>query len=178
MYRLAYVVSHPVQYQAPLLRRIASERDIELKVFFLSDVSLHEHYEPAFRHAFRWDVPLTEGYDWEALFGGGGSRLWTAKGLKNRLRAGNFDAVWIHGWGRIGLVQAITAAHSLDLPILLRGESTPDVRLGTLRAHVRNWFLQWLLRLVSAFLCIGSLNRQFYRLRGISENKLFSVPYA
>src|SRR5207248_4513163 len=92
--------------------------------------------------------------------------------------AGNFDAVWIHGWGRIGLVQAITAAHSLDLPILLRGESTPDVRLGTLRAHVRNWFLQWLLRLVSAFLCIGSLNRQFYRLRGISENKLFSVPYA
>ena len=32
--RLAYFVSHPIQYQAPLLRRIAKEPDIELEVFF------------------------------------------------------------------------------------------------------------------------------------------------
>ena len=35
--RLAYLVSHPIQYQAPLLRRIAQEPDIELTVFFGSD---------------------------------------------------------------------------------------------------------------------------------------------
>ena len=29
-WRLAYVVSHPIQYQAPLLRRINAEPDIDL----------------------------------------------------------------------------------------------------------------------------------------------------
>jgi len=31
--RLAYFVSHPIQYQAPLLRRIAREPDLDLKPF-------------------------------------------------------------------------------------------------------------------------------------------------
>ena len=38
--RLAYLVSHPIQYQAPLLRRIAQEPDIDLTVFFGSDFSV------------------------------------------------------------------------------------------------------------------------------------------
>ena len=33
--RLAYLVRHPIQYQAPLLKRIAAEPGIDLKVFFL-----------------------------------------------------------------------------------------------------------------------------------------------
>ncbi len=37
--RLAYFVTHPIQYQAPLLRRIAQEPDIDLAVFFCSDLS-------------------------------------------------------------------------------------------------------------------------------------------
>jgi len=32
--RLAYLVTHPIQYQAPLLRRLAQEPDIDLMVFF------------------------------------------------------------------------------------------------------------------------------------------------
>jgi len=38
--RLAYLVSHPIQYQAPLLRRLAQEPDIDLTVFFGSDFSV------------------------------------------------------------------------------------------------------------------------------------------
>ena len=37
-----YVVSHPIQYQAPLLRRLAQERDIDLTVFYCSDCSVQE----------------------------------------------------------------------------------------------------------------------------------------
>jgi hypothetical protein len=32
--RLAYFVTHPIQYQAPLLRRIAQEPDIDLMGVF------------------------------------------------------------------------------------------------------------------------------------------------
>src|SRR2546422_6715773 len=108
MFRLAYIVTHPIQYQAPLLRLLAQSTEIELKVFFLSDFSLREHYERSFNASFKWDVPMTEGYTWELLprWGVGPSKPlrphWPVRGLKLRLREGNFDAVWVHGWGHVG----------------------------------------------------------------------------
>src|SRR5689334_11488359 len=125
--RFAYVVTHPIQYQAPLLRLIARQPDMDLKVFFLSDFSLHEHYERSFRKRFVWDVPLTEGYKWETLSTSSRqpsspAMVDSSVNLKRRLRDGCFDAVWIHGWGRAGLRRAVRYAHSLRIPILLRGE--------------------------------------------------------
>ena len=32
--KLLYIVSHPIQYQAPLLRRIAEQPDVDLRVLF------------------------------------------------------------------------------------------------------------------------------------------------
>src|SRR6266404_5992685 len=178
--RLAYVVTHPIQYQAPLLRLIAGEPDMQLKVFFLDDLSLHEHHESAFDHTFRWDVPLTEGYDWEVLASQSScpSRFRLVKGLKERLRAGKFDAVWVHGWGRLGLLQAIGAAVGLGIPVFLRGESTPGSGKTTLCRYLRDQFLRRLFTKISAFLFIGKLNREFYRLHKIPNKRLFFVPYA
>src|SRR5437870_3996480 len=143
MRRLAYFVSHPIQYQAPLLRLLAGNEGIDPKVFFLSDFSLHAHYEHAFKQTFKWDVPLMEGYEWEVLplwCIGPSTPLrphWPVQGLKRRLREGRFDAVWVHGWGHVGLRQAVRAAHSLGLPVLLRGESTSD---GATTRGLKRWF--------------------------------------
>ncbi len=60
--RLAYLVSHPIQYQAPLLRRIAQEPDIDLTVFFGSDFSLRSYQDEGFGVDVKWDVPLLDGY--------------------------------------------------------------------------------------------------------------------
>jgi hypothetical protein len=59
--RLAYLVSHPIQYQAPLLRRIAQEPDIDLTVFFGSDFSVRDYKDEGFGVGVKWDVPLLEG---------------------------------------------------------------------------------------------------------------------
>ena len=184
MFRLAYIVTHPIQYQAPLLRLLA-RNGIALKVFFLSDFSLHEHYEHDFSQTFKWDVPLTDGYAWEILprWGIGASTPlhphWPVQGLKRRLRDGCFDAVWIHGWGHVGLRQAVRAAHALGLPVLLRGDSTPGspVTRG-LRERLGDVWHRRLFEHVAGFLCIGSLNRQFYRQLGAQDDRLFYMPYA
>ena len=65
--RLAYLVSHPIQYQAPLLRRIAQEPDIDLTVFFGSDFSLRGYQDEGFGVAVKWDVSLLDGYRYEFL---------------------------------------------------------------------------------------------------------------
>src|SRR5712675_1980554 len=65
--RLAYLVSHPIQYQAPLLRRIAQEPDIDLTVFFGSDFSVRDYKDAGFGVGVKWDVPLLDGYRHEFL---------------------------------------------------------------------------------------------------------------
>src|ERR1035437_9221758 len=98
MFSLAYIVTHPIQYQAPLRRLIAASQEISLKVFFLSDFSLHAHHEAAFGQTFKWDVNLTDGYDWEVLprWGIGSSTpmrpWWPVRELKERL---NFPVITI-----------------------------------------------------------------------------------
>jgi glycosyltransferase involved in cell wall biosynthesis len=185
MFRLAYIVTHPIQYQAPLLRLLAANGDIDLKVFFLSDFSLHAHHEAAFGKTFKWDVNLTDGYEWEVLprWGIGRSTTlglwWPVKGLKRLLAEGNFDAVWVHGWSHPGLRQAARAARALGLPLLLRGETTLDSsRASGWKQWLRNRHLKRLFHQTDAFLCIGTRNREFYQEFKVPADKLFLMPYA
>ncbi|HEY9770420.1 MAG TPA: glycosyltransferase family 4 protein [Coleofasciculaceae cyanobacterium] len=189
MPRLAYFVSHPIQYQAPLLRLLAAEPDIELKVFFYSDFSVQAYYDPQFGQAIKWDVPLLAGYDHQFLECWGSKqrqnliRQPIARNICQELKQGQFDAVWIHGWHWLCSLQALLAAEHLNIPILLRGESNglrkPSQSLKhSLKDWAKNRFLEWLFAKISGFLCVGSFNRQFYQDHGINESRLFSVPYA
>jgi len=185
MTKVAYFVTHPIQYQAPLLRRVAAGGEIDLRVFFLSDLSLHTHHEAAFGQSFKWDVNLTDGYAWEMLprVGIGTSTplrpWWPVQGLRGRLAAGGFDAVWVHGWSHIGLRQAARAARGLGLPLLLRGESTPATsRSAGWKRWLRDRHLRALFNQAEAFLCIGTRNRELYQQFGVPAEKLFLVPYA
>src|SRR5271154_3453122 len=108
--RLAYLVSHPIQYQAPLLRRIAQEADIDLTVFFGSDFSVRGYQDEGFGVDVKWDVPLLDGYRHDFLptirdsdHPGVMSPL--NYGIFSRLRgskgAAGFDVLWVHGYSSL-----------------------------------------------------------------------------
>jgi glycosyltransferase involved in cell wall biosynthesis len=183
--RLAYFVSHPIQYQAPLLRLVSQDPDIELKVFFYSDFSLKGYQDPGFGTAVTWDVPLIDGYEHEFL-NCWGSKQWygwwkqpIATNIYQVLKEGRFDAVWVHGWSWLCSLQAILAAEQLGIPVLMRGESNGiEEPNNPVKAKVKRAFLSWLFQKVKAFLYIGTHNRRFYEGYGISPARLFLVPYA
>lgn len=184
MFSLAYFVSHPIQYQAPLLRLIAAEPDIELKVFFYSDFSLKTYQDRGFGRRVTWDVPLTEGYDHQFL-NCWGSQQWKsllqqpiATDITKQLKQGQFDAVWVHGWMWIGSLQAIMAANKLGIPVLIRGEANGwQEPMQPLKQLAKKAFLNWVFKKVQSFLYVGKLNYQFYKTYRISDDKLFSMPY-
>jgi hypothetical protein len=66
-YRVAYLASHPIQYQAPMLRYLAARPELDLTVLFLSDFSVREYRDPGFGVPVHWDVPLLEGYSYRFL---------------------------------------------------------------------------------------------------------------
>lgn len=182
--RLAYLVTHPIQYQAPLLRLIAADPQIELKVFFCSDLSLREFYDPGFGTKIEWDVPLLEGYEHEFLPAWGDLDALSAwrpfsYGLAKRLALGRFDALWIHGYARPFHLAAMLAAKRQGIKVLLRDEASAiSTSRGRVKRAIKQIFFAALDRLVDGFLAIGTLNANYYRQHGIADQKIHLVPYA
>jgi len=130
--RLAYLVSHPIQYQAPLLRRIAQEPDIDLTVFFGSDFSVREYSDEGFGVEIQWDVPLLEGYRHVFLprIRDGNHVSFTTplnrgmlRALKGHSTSRRFDVLWVHGYASANSLHGMIAAKLLGIPVMLRAES-------------------------------------------------------
>lgn len=186
--RLAYVVSHPIQYQAPLLRRIAQEPDIDLTVLFGSDLSTRAYKDQGFGVEVAWDTPLLEGYRSRflpALHDPGTVTATTPlsrsllAALRNPDGSPAFDVVWVHGYASANSLRAIYAAHGLGLPVLLRAESWKGDRARTdLKLAAKRLFLRTLRNCITATLPIGSLNRAYWATYFGPDMPQFPVPYA
>jgi len=180
-FRLGYLVSHPIQYQAPMLRHIAQDPDIDLTVFYMSDMSVEGFYDHQFKIQVKWDVPLLGGYRHTFL-----GRLGRAEvtpllrplvvGLRKTLKQARLDALWLHGYKHQVQLRAICAARRLGIPILVRGDS--NVPEASLKSEISARVVRRLFRKIDAFLHIGKQNRQFYAERGVDDARLFPVPYA
>jgi glycosyltransferase involved in cell wall biosynthesis len=179
--RLAYLVSHPIQYQAPLLRRIAREPDIDLTVLFGSDFSVRGYKDEGFGVEVAWDTPLLEGYRHEFLsplrllgktFDSGtvSSTSPISRGLYRRLSRSSggsggsaFDALWVHGYASVNALQGILAANALGIPVLLRAESWLGDRDRTpWKLAAKSLFLRTLRDGITAVLPIGSANAAYW----------------
>lgn len=165
-FRVAYVVSHPIQYQAPMLRHIAAQPEIDLTVFYQSDASLGDHQDEGFGVRLRWDVPLLGGY--RHVFAG-------PRRIGEHLAARRFDAVWLHGYASAAQLRALAAAKRLGIPVLVRGESHDA---SASRHWPRRALATGLFRVPDAFLSIGSRNRDYYLGGGVPPERIFSMPYA
>jgi len=96
-YRVLFVASHAVQYQAPVFRRLAAEPAIDIQVAYCTLKGAEAAHDPEFGASVQWDVPLLDGYPWthvpncgsgkESFFGLLNPGLWKL------IRKGNYDAV-------------------------------------------------------------------------------------
>jgi glycosyltransferase involved in cell wall biosynthesis len=182
-YRLACIVTHPIQYQAPMFRYLAIDPAISLTVFFFTDLSAGPHYEPGFQAQVHWDTPLG-GYPHRFLARSGhDGRLsfWrpAVRGLWRLLAEGRFDAIWVHGYAHQALLRTILYARACGAGVMLRGDS----RCGApppsaARRRIKRMLLPRLFGQIDAFLAIGSANRDYYRSYGVSDDRIFMTPYA
>ncbi|MEJ0070537.1 MAG: hypothetical protein WDO24_19555 [Pseudomonadota bacterium] len=112
-------------------------------MMFGSDFSIRQFADPGFGRTIAWDVPLLEGYSSEVLPALGRTladnelpSFWRplSHGITRRLKAGRFDALWVHGYNRASHWAAIVAAKRLGLGRTLAGQARrqagvlPDAR--------------------------------------------------
>ena len=66
-YRVLLIGSHPVQYAAPLLRRMAQHPQLELHVVYCSLKGAQAVHDRDFNTTLQWDTPLLDGYRWQEV---------------------------------------------------------------------------------------------------------------
>lgn len=185
MKRVAFVVSHPIQYYAPLHRRLAARAELQVKVFFTWHSGTEAVLDRGFGAEVAWDVPLTDGYEFErvpnAALNPGTHSFW---GLENptlveRLLEWKPDLVHVTGWAWRSHLIALRALHLRGVETMFRGDS--HLLDGVPRGP--RW---WAKRLVlgriyswpSTFLYVGSANRTYFEALGVPAEKLFYCPHS
>ena len=177
--RLAALISHPIQYFAPLYRELACRPEISLTVIFCTRGSLAGGFDSGFSRTIQWDTPLLGGYSSRFIknisLRPDPQRFWGVvnPAVVGVLRRGKFDALWLHGYYGVSHWLAIATARSLQLPILLRTETTKSDKQGA--AHLVK---AGLMRAIAGGLYIGSRNRASYEAFGVPAQRMYFAPYS
>jgi glycosyltransferase involved in cell wall biosynthesis len=183
--KLAFIVSHPIQYYAPLHQRLAKREDLEIRVFFTWHGGEGAQLDRGFKKPVAWDIPLTDGYEYEVAPNTArhpGAHHF--RGLRNpslvpRVLAWKPDAVHITGYACHSHLFAMRALARRGLPVLFRGDShLLDGRGAWWRWRVKRAMLSQIYSWPAAFLCVGRANRDYYRAFGVPETKLFDCPHS
>jgi len=183
--RLAFVVSHPIQYFAPLYQSLARREDVAIKVFFTWHAGTVPVQDRGFGIPVAWDIPLTEGYEYEAVPNSAADPgTHHFRGLQNpslvrRVMEWRPDIVHVTGWAWQSHLFALRAFSKRGLPTLFRGDShlLDDNRLGP-RWRAKRVILRRVFSWPAGFLVVGAANRAYYEAFGVAADRLFQCPHS
>jgi glycosyltransferase involved in cell wall biosynthesis len=179
--RIGFLVSHPIQYYAPIFRELA--RRCDLTVFFAHRQTAEQQARAGFGVAFDWDVDLLSGYDSRFLVNVA-RRPSTDRftgcdtpGIADEIARGRFDAFVVPGWALRSYWQAVRACRRLGVPVLVRGDSQLGMQRNSAVRIAKALAFSHLLRRFDGFLYVGQRNREYLLHYGVPAERLFFSPH-
>jgi glycosyltransferase involved in cell wall biosynthesis len=183
-YRVLAVCSHPVQYTAPFLRRLAKHARIELLVAYCTLRGAEEGHDPEFGATVKWDVPLLDGYTWVRVEnrGSGDESFWGLNnpGLWKLIRDGKFDAVFCYtGYQRASFWIARIRAWLSGAAFIFGTDSTTlnsmDGRKW--KRPLKKLFWPFLYRCATQVIAPSSGTRNLMLSLGVPAERISFTPY-
>jgi glycosyltransferase involved in cell wall biosynthesis len=178
--RIAHLVSHPIQYFAPLYRELARRNEIDLTVYYYSDETVRSFHDPGFARTIEWDVPLLDGYRHVFCESARHTKI-TGNPLRRHnldivRQLSDYDVIWAHGYAHLTAWLAFLRARLAGIPFLLREEQTL-IRKRPL--HLRLFKAAALRVLFSGSwgLYIGEENRRYFEHYGVPTERLIPARY-
>jgi glycosyltransferase involved in cell wall biosynthesis len=184
-FRVLALATHPVQYMAPLFRRMAREPAFDFEVAYCGLRGAQAAYDPEFASSVQWDVPLLDGYRWTEVPNRGSGResfrgLYNP-GLRGLIAGGRFDAVLCYvGYLRRSFWIAQRAARASGAVFLFGTDAhtlAPRDKKAW-KAGLKQVVWPWLFRRADQLLVPSSATREMLRGLGLPEERITLTPYA
>jgi glycosyltransferase involved in cell wall biosynthesis len=184
-YRVLAVATHPVQYMAPIFRRMAAHPALDLHVAYCSLRGAEAARDPEFEATVQWDVPLLEGYSWTHVpnRGSGTESFFGLRnpGLRKLIRNGNYDAVLCFvGYVRASFWIAYFAAKAAGSAFLFGTDSTSlEARDGKAwKRAFKKMLWPRLFRLADQVIVPSSGSRDLLLSLGLPAAQVTLTPYS
>lgn len=179
--RIGFLVSHPIQYYAPIFRALAGLCD--LTVFFAHRQDAEQQARAGYGVAFDWDVDLLSGYESRFLanvarrpstgrFGG-----CNTPEIADAIATGGFDGFVVPGWSLRSYWQAVQSCRRAGVPVMVRGDSQLAGQRGGAARLVKAALFPALLRQFDGYLYVGRRNREYLEHYGAPADRLFFSPH-
>lgn len=182
-HKVAFVISHPIQYYVPLLQGLVTRGNVELKVFYTWGEDSISKFDPGFNRIVEWDIPLLEGYSYEFMENiatNPGTHHF--KGIDNpslikKIEAYQPDKIVVFGWSFKSHLKVLRYFKG-RVPIYFRGDSHLLTEQPFYKKAIRNIFLRWVYSHVDFAIAVGKNNHDYYRWVGLKENQILFAPHA
>ena len=203
-FRIAIISTHPVQYNAPLFKKLAQQPNLQIKVFYTWSQRQHNFLDQTFGKEIKWDIPLLEGYDYEFIPntskkpGSHHNKGIINPGLIKKNEEWQPSHILVYGWNFHSHISAMRYFKG-KIPVLFRGDSTLlDHKYKTpkniftssysrffnssipqfLKYKLRRFYLKKIYKNTDLALYTGINNKQYFLEHGLKENQLVFAPHA
>lgn len=183
--KLAILLTHPVQYFAPVFRELAQQPNLQLKVFFGCNHGVIPREDPNFGVVFQWDCQPTAGFEHEFL---SHNYLEDLKGLRGiRLAAKTFtainryqpDAVLIFAYSPTFITASTLLLCLAGHKLMLRADTTDEaLSRSYIKDKIRQLFLSFYYRQFTHFFPIGTDSINHYLRMGVDKSRMTLAHYA
>lgn len=179
-FRLALVVSHPIQHFCPQYVSFAENRSAVFKVFFASMLGFKKYLDPNFKREISWGNLNLDKFQHEFLNGDQvlkPDKNLDAPSLDNALDEFNPDIIIIYGYFQRLQRRAHRWAIKHHVPIAYISDSELRQKRSWLKELLKEPLLRWYFSRISYFLTVGDANEAFYRRYGVSDHKLLRMHF-
>ena len=183
--KLAVLITHPIQYFAPVFRKLAVTPGIDLHIFFGCDHGSRVAHDPSFKTAFSWDSSPAEGFPRTFLSSGNirglSGFLSVSLGLKavRDINAFHPDAVLIFSYSPVFIIFATVLLKVTGNTLLLRAETTDKaLERSWLKDFIRSLFLKLYYKQFSFVFPIGTNSVEHYKRMDVALERQLTAMYS
>ena len=176
---IKYILSHPIQYQVPLIKFLNNK--IKIKVSYRLNTVTKKYFDREFNKKIILDKNLLSGYNYDFLKYYGPNKLSSIFPITNDFIKKNLldetKIVWVHGIKNWYNLILIILSYFYNKRVFVRDEFNNIKKRSLSNILMNKIFYSFIDNFIDCYLSIGKENRKAFIDFGIDKKKIYHVPY-
>jgi len=180
MFRIALVVSHPIQHFCPQYASFSKDKSIEFKVYFASALGKEKYYDANFKMEIAWSNLYLDQFDHHFLNGDQvlqSNRELDAPSLEMELQNYEPDLLIVYGYFQKLQRRAYRWAFNNGVKLAYISDSELRHKRNFLKEYLKYFYITKHFSKIDYFLTVGNANEDFYKYYGVPSASMIRMHF-